>query len=312
MLASLNPRSILLLIPLILAPSIGCRTTPVTARRQMLFMPEDYETSLGVKSYHEILADETPSTNQHYIGVVNRVGQRIAQVAGRPDYEWEFRVIASGEQNAFCLPGGKVAVYEGILPICATESGIAVVMSHEIAHAIARHGGERMSQGMVANAIGNTLKYVTHGQEQYNRELLLGAYGAAAKYGAILPFSRKHETEADHIGIMLMAKAGYDPSVAPIFWQRFEAAKTGPAPPEFLSTHPASARRAADLRALVPEAVSLYELAPAKYGDGETIRIASKNSASKNSPAMPKESVVVKPKAADQPFFDPTEAIAQR
>jgi len=272
----LNYRTQLSLLLLICISFVGlsCRSAPITQRKQMLLLPESQEVTLGLQSYNEILGEEQPSTNQHYIDMVNRVGQRIAQVAGRPDYQWEFRVIASDQQNAFCLPGGKVAVYEGILPICANEAGLAVVMSHEIGHALARHGGERMSQGMVTNALGNAVKYMTQGQEQYNQKLIVGAYGAASKYGVILPFSRKHESEADHIGLILMAKAGYDPDVAPIFWERFAASKNGENPPEFLSTHPADARRAMDLRTLLPEALTIYEQTPVKYGMGDPLTIS--------------------------------------
>ncbi len=252
----------------------GCKTAPVTQRKQLLLMGEDYETSLGAQSYNQIIAEEPPSTNPHYVEMVNRVGNRIAQAAGRPDYQWEFRVIASEQQNAFCLPGGKVAVYEGILPICQNEAGLAVVMSHEIAHALARHGGERMSQKMVSNAAGNALKYMTQGQTDQKRELMLGAYGVASKYGVILPFSRKHESEADQIGVMLMSKAGYDPLAAPLFWERFSASKQGEATPEFLSTHPSDARREMDLRALLPEATKTYELAAVKYGAGQPLQIS--------------------------------------
>lgn len=272
-------------IPLIVllvavAAWLGCRSAPITQRRQLLLIPEDYETSLGVSSYQEILSSETASTNSEYIEMVNRVGQRIAHVANRPDYQWEFRVIASDKQNAFCLPGGKVAIYEGILPVCASEAGLAVVMSHEVAHALARHGGERMSQGIVADAAGNVLRYVSQGQAAHDQKILMGAYGAASKYGVILPFSRKHESEADHMGLLLMAQAGYDPSVAPLFWERFAASKPDGAPPEFLSTHPADARRSMELRQLLPEAMTLYEQAPVKYGIGERINFASSPSSS--------------------------------
>jgi len=270
---NLRTQFFLLLLASTTFVGLSCRSAPITQRKQMLLLPESQEVTLGLQSYNEILAEEEPSTNQHYIEMVNRVGQRIAQVAGRADYQWEFRVIASDQQNAFCLPGGKVAVYEGILPVCANEAGLAVVMSHEIGHALARHGGERMSQGMVTNALGNAVKYMTQGQEQYNQQLIVGAYGAASKYGVILPFSRKHESEADHIGLILMAKAGYDPNVAPIFWERFAASKNGENPPEFLSTHPADARRAMDLRALLPEALTTYEQTAVKYGMGDPLTI---------------------------------------
>jgi predicted Zn-dependent protease len=203
--------------------------------------------------------------------MVNRVGHRIARVANRPDYQWEFRVIASPEQNAFALPGGKVAVYEGILPICANEAGVAVVMSHEVAHALARHGGERMSHSVVVNGVQSTLGYLMRNREELQRERVLRAYGVASKYGVVLPYSRKHELEADHMGIMLMAQAGYDPREAPRFWERFAASHRGEGAPEFLSTHPADERRARELENLLADAVSQYELAPEQFGLGEPI-----------------------------------------
>jgi predicted Zn-dependent protease len=249
----------------------GCRSAPVTQRQQLLLLPEQQEIALGVSAYQEVLAKEPPSTNQTYIAMVNRVGQRIARATGRADYQWEFRVIASGQQNAFALPGGKVAVYEGILPLCMNEAGLAVVLSHEIGHALARHGGERLSQGFAVEGVRQVVGIVTRTQEQQQREAILRAYGAASQYGVILPYSRTHESEADRIGILLMAQAGYDPQEAPRFWQRFAASRAGPLPPEFISTHPADERRAADLARLLPEAMQLYENSPQKYGLGEIL-----------------------------------------
>lgn len=253
----------------------GCRSAPVTGRKQMLFMPEDSEVSMGATAYQEVVAKEKLSTNAQYVDMVNRVGQRIAAVAGKPDYQWEFKVIASPEQNAFCLPGGKVAIHEGIIPICESESGLAVVMSHEIAHALARHGGERMSQGYAVDAAKQAVSYVTQSQDQVKRDALLKAYGVASQYGVILPYSRKHESEADHIGLMLMSKAGYDPAEAPRFWQRFAQANQNAAPAEFFSTHPSDQRRSADLLALLPEAQKLYDAAPVKFGRGEMLAVSA-------------------------------------
>ena len=249
----------------------GCRTTPFTGRKQLLLMPEKQEIALGVAAYQEVIAKEPASTNPHYIQLVNRVGDRIARVAGRPDYQWEFRVIASKTQNAFALPGGKVAIYEGILPVCVNEAGLAVVISHEIAHVLARHGGERMTQSAVTSGVSQAIDIATQDEDERDRKLLLSVYGAASQYGFVLPYSRKHETEADYIGLMLMAKAGYDPNAAPEFWEQFAAQKTGGQPPEFLSTHPADDRRAGDLRSRLPEAMTHYNNSPVKHGRGETI-----------------------------------------
>ena len=252
----------------------SCRTTPITGRRQMLIVPEAQEVSMGIKAYEETLATESPSMNAAWSEVVQRVGNRIAQVAERPDYEWEFRLVASPEMNAFCLPGGKVAIYEGILPICENEAGLAVVMSHEIAHALARHGGERMSQQYVVTGLGKAIDMATMNRTEITRDRIAKAFGIASQYGFVLPYSRKHESEADHMGVILMARAGYDPREAPLFWERFaNAQSTGGKPIEFLSTHPADARRAADLRALLPEAMAIYDQAPLKVGFGEAIQV---------------------------------------
>lgn len=253
----------------------GCRSVPMTGRKQFVMYPEAQEIELGVTAFQEVTSAEPPSANPQYNELVHRVGQRIAAVSGRPDYQWEFRVIASPEQNAFCLPGGKVAVYEGILPICENEAGLAVVMSHEIAHALARHGGERMTQNFGVNQASKAVSLVTRNWEQKSKELALQAYGLGSKYGVILPYSRKHESEADHMGLLMMAKAGYDPSEAPKFWQRFGDAKNGAGPPEFMSTHPSDERRAARLVELLPEAAKLYEASTAKYGTGEQIAVAA-------------------------------------
>lgn len=252
----------------------GCRTTPITGRKQMLLVPEQQEISMGLSAFEELAKTEKPSNNRQYVQMVNRVGERIAKVADRPDYKWEFRVIASETQNAFCLPGGKVAVYEGIVPVCANESGLAVVMSHEIGHALARHGGERMSQQYAVEGVKQAVQYVTRKEDAKKQELVLQAYGAASQYGVILPYSRKHESEADHMGVMLMASAGYDPGEAPRFWQRFASLHQGKQTAEFLSTHPSDERRAKDLLALLPEASKRYQAAGQRYGLGEPIAAA--------------------------------------
>lgn len=254
----------------------GCQTTPVSGRRKLvLLQPEAQEISMGEEAYQGIVSKEPKSTNQQYVEIVERVGKRIAAVAGRDDFNWEFKVIASEQQNAFCLPGGKVAVYEGIIPVCQSEAGLAVVMSHEIAHALARHGGERMQYQNIKDVGGKVVD--TAGQwfwkDKYDdrQEVVLTAYGVVSEYGAILPYSRKHETEADLIGIKLMAEAGYDPSEAPRFWERFSAVKSGETPMEFLSTHPSDARRAGDLRVSLPDALKIYNKASNQYGLGDRL-----------------------------------------
>jgi Zn-dependent protease with chaperone function len=252
----------------------GCRTVSMTGRKQLLLVPEASEIQMGVSAFDETLSTETPSQNQHYVQMVQQVGQRISAVADRPDYQWDFRVIASPQMNAFCLPGGKVAVYEGILPVCYNEAGLAVVMSHEIAHALARHGGERMSQGYVVNGVGTAVDKLLQKKEVTQRDKFMQAYGMASQYGVILPYSRKHESEADHMGLMLMAKAGYDPAEAPRFWERFGSMKSEETV-EFMSTHPSDARRASDLAELLPEAMKFYEAAPTKLGSGALIQVSA-------------------------------------
>lgn len=248
----------------------GCKSAPMTGRRQLMLMPENQELTLGEESYQEVVASEPPSQNPKFVQLVERVGQKIAQKANRPDYDWEFRVIASPTQNAFCLPGGKVAVYEGILPVCENEAGLAVVMSHEVAHALARHGGERMSQNMAVDNAKLFVNKVMQNQDETRRDLFLQAYGVATQYGVLLPYNRRQESEADHIGLMLMADAGYDPAEAPRFWRRFSGAKDGSQTPEFLSTHPSDERRASDLEALLPESSERYDMSE-RIGIGERL-----------------------------------------
>jgi predicted Zn-dependent protease len=254
----------------------GCRTTPITQRRQLLLIPESQEIQMGVAAYDEVKTKNKLSTNAKYNEVVTRVGQRLAEAAKQKNlgtnFDWEFTVIADQTQNAFCLPGGKVAFYEGILPVCQNEAGVAVVMSHEISHALARHGGERMTQQLEVQGAGKILQAVVKKKAADKEEVFMTAYNAGAKYGFVLPYSRKHESEADEMGIHIMAQAGYDPNEAPKFWERFASAKSGgQSPPEFASTHPSDERRAASLRELLPHAVEEYQTAPTKHGIGVPI-----------------------------------------
>ncbi|MBI5757022.1 MAG: M48 family metallopeptidase [Planctomycetales bacterium] len=260
--------SLLVFVSLVIVTCWGCHSVPLTGRKQLLIMPEAKENEMGVTAYQDIKAKEKPSTNREYIEIVKRVGERLAAVSGRTDYQWEFHVIASETPNAFCLPGGKVAFYEGIMPICANEAGVAVVMSHEISHALARHGGERMSQTTLTSGIGKAVDFASKKKAAESHDTIMKAYGVAAEYGVILPYSRKHESEADGMGILLMAKAGYDPSEAPRFWERFASSHEGQKPPEFFSTHPSDERRAEDLRKLLPTALVEYDNVVTKFGRG--------------------------------------------
>lgn len=249
----------------------GCKSAPLTGRKQLMLIPEQNEISMGRQAFADALSDEGGTADSKYQSLVERVGMRLANASERSDYEWETRVVASQEQNAYCLPGGKIVVYEGILPVCENEAGLAVVMSHEVAHVLARHGGERMSQQSAVNGAKTMVSYAMRNKEQVSRDLWLQAYGMATTYGVVLPYSRKHESEADHIGLMLMAKAGYDPAEAPKFWTRFGGLSQGDKPIEFLSTHPADARRASDLEKLLPDALGTYRQASQPIGKGELI-----------------------------------------
>ena len=236
---------------------IGCTTVPMTGRRQLILSSEAEENAAGATSYGQYLKESKISTDKTNTALVKKVGQKIAAVSGC-DYDWEFNLLESAEANAWCLSGGKVAVYTGILPYTQTEAGLATVMSHEIAHAIARHGAERSAQNNLFQyglAIGNVA--LTNNP---NRELIMLGVNVAGNMGVILPYSRKHESEADHIGLLLMAKAGYDPNEAIKFWQRMSAANGGSQGglSDFLSTHPSDEKRIKDLQKHLPEALQYY------------------------------------------------------
>jgi len=231
---------------------VACTQAPYTHRSQLILVSPKEENDLGTSAFNEVLTksrvDQGPTVNRQ----VEEVGQRIARVAERPDYHWRFVVIDDPkQQNAFALPGGKVAVYTGIFPVAQDTNGLAVVLGHEIAHALARHGAERMSQGVAAQA-GQSLLGAVLGTSP-SASAVLAAYGVGAQVGVLLPYSRTQESEADHIGLILMARAGYDPHGALAFWQRMERAG-GSSPPEFLSTHPSHGAREQQIQAWLPEA----------------------------------------------------------
>jgi predicted Zn-dependent protease len=237
----------------------ACETVPYTERQQLVLISEDQEIALGAKAYEQILDESKLSDDDAANRMVRRIGSRIAAVADKNDYEWEFRVIQDDKTaNAFALPGGKVAVYTGLLPITQDEAGLAVVMGHEIAHALARHGAERMSQTELANLVGAGLLEMVNAGDPRTVELVRAAYGATAQIGFLLPYGRAQESEADRIGLILMAKAGYDPRRAVEFWRRMAQQSKG-SPPEFLSTHPNDERRIAQIEQWMPEAMKYYE-----------------------------------------------------
>ena len=250
----------------------ACAHVEGTNRSQLLLTSAAQENQLGAEAYAEVKQQEKACTDPETIALVERVGKRLAAVAPDRDFKYEFVVLESDTINAFCLPGGKVAVYTGILPYCQNEAGLAAVLGHEIGHAIARHGGERMSQGMAAQIGGQTLAAVLQakGVDPTNTNLAMTAFGLGAQVGVMLPFSRSHELEADYLGLTYMAKAGYDPQEAVAFWKRFATLSSG-GTPAFLSTHPQSGDRAHDLADKMGEAKKLYAKAKEKYGTGANV-----------------------------------------
>ncbi len=259
-------RSVPALLAAILLLIAGCATVPLTARKQLLLLPESAEIDMGLQAYREVLEKEKVSRDPELNALVRRVGLRIAAATGRGDYQWEFRVIENDKMvNAFCLPGGKVAVYTGLLPITKDEAGLAVVIGHEVAHAIARHGGERVSQDLLIQTSLAVVQVAMGGKDPQMVRQVTGLLGAGASVGIILPFSRKHELEADHLGLIYMARAGYDPRAARDLWVRMmKASKEKEKPPEFLSTHPADETRIRQIEGWLPEALRYYEAARAR------------------------------------------------
>jgi predicted Zn-dependent protease len=248
----------------------ACAKVPVTGRSQLNLIPSSEMTAMSAQQYGEFLKTNPPSQNAQGTAQVQRVGVRIQHAVERymnehglgsrlAEYRWEFNLVESKEVNAWCMPGGKVVVYSGILPVARDDAGLAVVMGHEIGHAIAQHGNERMSQQMLAEMGGIALSEATKTKPAQTQQLWMAAFGAGAQYGALLPFSRTQESEADHLGLIFMAMAGYDPHVAVAFWQRMSEAGGGQAPPEFMSTHPSDATRVRKIQELMPEAMTFYK-----------------------------------------------------
>ena len=247
---------------------IACATVPVTGRKQLSMISDTEMQTMSYQQYTEVIATSELSTDTESTAMIRRVGQRIQHaveqyltqqgLANHLDgYQWEFNLIESDQVNAWCMPGGKVAFYTGILPVCEDELGIAVVMGHEVAHAVAEHGSERMSQQLATQLGGMALSEATKNEPEETQALWMTAFAVGAQYGAMLPYSRLHESEADHMGLIFMAMAGYDPQAAPVFWTRM-AALGGAKPPEILSTHPSDETRVRNLEEKMPEALEYY------------------------------------------------------
>lgn len=252
------------------AAFVACQKVPITGRKQLTLVPESEMISLSLTSYRDFLsknppvADSDPNTQ-----MVKNVGRKVSQAVEAfmkekglssrlQGYKWEFNLVNNKEVNAWCMSGGKVVVYSGLLPVTQTETALACVMGHEIAHAVARHGGERMSQGLLQQAGGLALDVALAQKPQLTRDILLQSYGAGSTLG-LLAYSRTQESEADKMGLVFMAMAGYDPGEAVAFWERMAKAGGGQAQLELLSTHPSDARRIADIKAYLPTARKYYK-----------------------------------------------------
>jgi len=253
----------LALLGLLLALSAACATVPYTHRSQFIVISESEEMQLGVAAYQEVLREEKIVRDPAIVNVVEKVGRRIAEAADKPEYNWQFTVIDDPKSvNAFALPGGKVAVYTGLFPVARDEAGLAAVIGHEVAHALARHGAERMSQGLALEIAAVGLSAALGDASPATQQGVMQAFGLGAQVGVVLPFSRSQESEADRIGLILMAKAGYDPEAALSLWRRMEEqGKNGP--PEFLSTHPGYETRQQNIRSWIAEARKYYRPDPA-------------------------------------------------
>jgi predicted Zn-dependent protease len=258
------------MVGLLLIVAVSCSTVPVTGRRQLSLIPSSEMLSMSFQQYGDFLKENKVSTNKAQVELVKKVGNRIKDAVekymtehGLQDrlkgYAWEFNLVENKEVNAWCMPGGKVVVYTGILPVTRDEGGLAVVLGHEIAHAVAEHGSERMSQQMLAQLGGAALSEALKTKPQQTQQIWMGVFGVGAQYGLLLPYSRTQESEADHLGLIFMAMAGYDPNLALDFWQRMAAQSKGSAPPELLSTHPSDETRIAQIRDLLPEALKYYK-----------------------------------------------------
>lgn len=246
-----------------------CATMP-TGKQAFMIYTEDMEREVGKQYFSEFLSHVHRSNDTRMVEIVKRVGKRVAAVSPRPNYEWQFELIASQKVNAFAAAGGKVALYEGMLKICRNEAGIACVLGHEVGHAVARHAGQRMSQNTMVSAakIGVDIGLANN----KNKDLIKAGVEIGTEVGILLPFSREHEYEADNLGFQYMAKAGYDPEEAIGLWERYiSASGSESAIWEFFSTHPMSLNRLKQMRSFLPWARKMYQASAEKFGSGETL-----------------------------------------
>jgi predicted Zn-dependent protease len=248
----------------------SCSQVAITGRKQLNLIPDVLMNTMSAQSYSEFISQNKLSTDAQQTQMVKNVGRKIQRAVEQyciennmsdqlSGYKWEFNLVEDPNINAWCMAGGKVVVYTGILPVTKNEAGLATVMGHEIAHAFAKHGAERMTQGLLVDMGGMALSKALASRPAETKNLLLRSYGTGTQYGILLPYSRKHENEADHLGLIFMAMAGYNPNEALDFWQRMSASKVGQAPPEFMSTHPADSTRIRNIKQLIPEAMRYYK-----------------------------------------------------
>ena len=234
-------------------------TVPVTGRTQLVDISRDQEAALGLQSYRQILRQENVVTTGQNAETIKAIGARISAVTESSGFKWEYNLIDSPQVNAFCLPGGKVAVYSGILPVAKNTDGLAAIMGHEIAHAIARHGAERMAHQKLVQigtlAAGVAVSDMDPGQQR----AVMGALGVGAQFGLLLPFSREHESEADYMGLIYLARACFDPTEAPKLWERMGQASGGKGPAQFMSTHPSHETRIRQFQQWMPEALKIRQ-----------------------------------------------------
>lgn len=247
----------------------ACSTVPITGRQQLDLVSSNQLTAMSAEQYQQFMAEHEVITGTEESRMVKRVGERIRGAVENyfaertmsdvlKGYHWEFNLVKDPSVNAWAMPGGKVVVYTGILPVTKNEAGLATVMAHEVAHIVARHGAERMSQVLLTQLGGMALDAALSQKPSQTRQLFMAAYGVGAQVGLLLPYSRLQESEADRLGLIFMAMAGYDPRKAPDFWQRMDAESKGGAPPEFLSTHPAYGTRIEQIKKDLPEAMKYY------------------------------------------------------
>ena len=251
---------------------VACSKNALTGKKQLTLLPESELQSMATGEYQKFLDSSrvVGNTTNKDAQMVNRVGNRIVKAVesyyaekGMSDkltgFKWETNLVDDKNVNAWCMPGGKIVVYTGILPVTQNEAALAAVMGHEVSHALLQHGNQRMSQGLLAQVGQVALAVAVANKPQETQNLFLGAYGAGAQLGILLPFSRKHELEADRYGLLFTAKAGYNPQEAIGLWERMEKLSAGQKPPEFLSTHPSEGRRIEQLKQYMPEALTYYK-----------------------------------------------------